>query len=162
MSSMRRPTDVRSFDVAMNVGMNPSVLAAEFMARADRVNPSLRSNTKWEPIDKLVAEALGLDDEDVYTATVSKAGNLSVRTSQSKSAGASVIVVMWTGEEQGPHDFDHTVTAARTHLNDRDLVLLARRANGLTGWEIVASLSANGTMPPVIAKAWPSAIALSF
>jgi hypothetical protein len=142
--------------------MSEDDLAKEFSRRADKVDPSLTSNTKWEPIDKLVAEALGLEDEDVYTATVSKAGNLSVRTTQSKTAGASVIVVMWTGETQGRSDFDRTVEAAGKHLADRDLVLLARRKDGETGWKIVVSMSANGKMPSVIAKAWPAAIALSF
>jgi hypothetical protein len=143
--------------------MSASVLAEEFANRADPVNPALTSNTKWEPVDKLLAEALGRDDTDVYTATVSKAGNLSVRTAQSKTAGASVIVVMWTGEKQkSPHDFDRTVAAIRQHLSDRDLVLVARRASGVSGWEIVASLSATGGMPTAIAKAWPSAIALSY
>jgi hypothetical protein len=142
--------------------MSEDDLAKEFSRRADKVDPSLTSNTKWEPIDKLVAEALGLEDEDVYTATVSKAGNLSVRTTQSKTAGVSVIVVMWTGETQGRSDFDRTVEATGKHLADRDLVLLAQRKDGETGWEIVVSMSANGKMPSVIAKAWPAAIALSF
>jgi hypothetical protein len=142
--------------------MSEDDLAKEFSKRADKVDPSLTSNTKWEPIDKLIAEALGLDDEDVYAATVSKAGNLSVRTTQSKTAGASVIVVMWTGEKQGRHDFDRTVKAADKHLRDHDLVFLARRKDGETGWEIVVSMSATGMMPSVIAKAWPAAIALSF
>ena len=142
--------------------MSEDDLAKEFSKRADKVDPSLTSNTKWEPIDKLIAEALGLDDEEVYTATVSKAGNLSVRTTQSKTAGASVIVAMWTGEKQGRHDFDRTVKAAGEHLADRDLALLARREDGKTGWEIIVSMSANGKMPSVIAKAWPAATALSF
>jgi hypothetical protein len=142
--------------------MNGFALAAEFMRRADAVDPSLTSITKWEPIDQLMAEVLGRDDEDVYAATVSKAGNLSVRTSQSKTAGASVIIVMWTGEQSGPNDFDYTVNAVRKHLADRGLVLLARRANGVSGWEIAASLSASGGMPPIIAEAWPAAIALSY
>jgi hypothetical protein len=142
--------------------MSGAAFAAEFMRRADAVNPSLTSNTKWEPLDKLVAEALGRDDEDVYTATISKAGNLSVRTEQSKTAGASVIVAMWTGENQGPSDFDRTIIAIRKHLADRDLVLVAQRANGLSGWGIVVSLSANGKMPAIVAEAWPAAIALSY
>jgi len=142
--------------------MSEDDLAKEFSKRADKVDPSLTSNTKWEPIDRLMAEALGRDDEDVYTATVSKAGNLSVRTTQSKTAGALVIVVMWTGEKQGRHDFDRTVKAAAKHLADRNLVLLARRRDDETGWEIVVSMSANGKMPRVIAKAWPAATALSF
>lgn len=143
--------------------MSASVLATKFRDLADRVNPSLTSNTKWEPIDKLMAEALGLDDEDVYAVTVSKAGNLSVRTTQSKTAGASVVIVMWTGEAQrSPYDFDRTVEAARGHLADRDLVLVARRSEGLAGWEIVVAMSSTGKIPGVIASAWPSATALSY
>ena len=142
--------------------MSGAAFAAEFMRRADAVNPSLTSITKWEPLDKLIAEALGRDDEDVYTATISKAGNLSVRTEQSKTAGASVIVAMWTGENQGPSDFDRTIIAIRKHLADRDLVLVAQRANGLSGWGIVVSLSANGKIPVIVAEAWPAAIALSY
>jgi hypothetical protein len=142
--------------------MSGAALAAEFMRRADPVNPSSKSNTKWHPVNMLLAEVLGREDEDVYAATVSKAGNLSVRTEQSKTADAFVIVVMWTGENQGPNDFDSTITAIRKHLADRDLVFVARRANDLSGWGIVASLSANSKMPAIVAEAWPAAIALSY
>jgi hypothetical protein len=142
--------------------MSGAALAEEFMRRADPVNPSSKSNTKWNPVNMLLEEVLGRERRDVYAATVSKASNLSVRTEQSKTAGASVIVAMWTGENKVRSDFDSTIAAIRKHRADRDLVLVARRANGKTGWGIVASLSASGKMPAVIAGAWPAAIALSY
>jgi hypothetical protein len=142
--------------------LSGKALAEEFMRRADAVNPSSTSITKWNPVNLLLEEVLRRERGDVYAATVSKAGNLSVRTEQSKTAGASVIVVMWTGEKQVRGDFDSTIAAIRKHRADRDLVLVARRANGTSGWGIVASLSANGKMPAIIAGAWPAAIALSY
>jgi hypothetical protein len=142
--------------------MSGAALAAEFARRADPVDPSSKSTTKWEPIDRLIAEALDREDEDVYTTTISKAGNVTVRTTQSKTAGASVIVAMWAGEREGPSDFDRTIKALRRHLYDRTLVLVARRANGPTGWAVAVALSTTGTMPRAIGAAWPSAIAMSY
>lgn len=136
-----------------------SQLASEFQRVAATVVPSLTSITKWEAIDALLAEELGLEDSDVYTSTVSKAGNLSVRAEQSKNAGASVMVVMWTGKTE--RDFDRTVAAAHVHCGDRDLVLVAARtqiidARGRGVWTIRAIMP-SGRPPSVLTTAWPAA-----
>lgn len=134
-------------------------LADEFERRAAPVVPSLTSNTKWEPIDALLAEELGLAEDDVYTSTVSKAGNLSVRAEQSKNAGASVVVVMWTGKNQ--RDLDRTVAAAHVHCADRDLVLVAARSmisdNVGRGKWTVRAIMPSASPPSVLTAAWPAA-----
>jgi len=126
---------------------------------AATVVPSLTSNTKWDAIDALLADELGLDDSDVYTSTVSKAGNLSVRAEQSKNAGASVMVVMWTGKNE--RDFDHTEAAVHVHCADRDLVLLAVRSQTLDqagrGLWTVRAIMPSGSPPSVLTRAWPAA-----
>ncbi len=134
-------------------------LANDFAHAAAPVNPSLTSTTKWRPATRLVAEALHLDDDDVYGSTVSKAGNLSVRGEQSKGAVARVLVAFWTGKSEA--DFDRTVTAARNHCTSRDLVLLARRTgqppDGSPYWSVeVVLCPPTSTVPAAISGAWPS------
>ena len=134
-------------------------LANDFAHAAAPVNPSLTSTTKWRPATRLVAEALHLDDDEVYGSTVSKAGNLSVRGEQSKGAVARVLVAFWTGKSEA--DFDRTVTAARKHCTSRDLVLVARRTGQLPDsspyWSVeVVLCPPTSTVPSAISGAWPS------
>lgn len=134
-------------------------LASEFARVAGPVDPTRRSNTKWRPIDALLAEELGIGIDDVYTATLSKAGNLSVRLVQSRRADAGGVAVgMWTGRTEA--DFDRTVAAARTHLSDRDLVILAGRervGSGGPEWTVRVFLPGPNGVPPSLAQAWPNA-----
>jgi hypothetical protein len=136
-----------------------AALANDFARAAAPVNPSLTSTTKWRPATRLVAEALHLADDDVYGATVSKAGNLSVRGVQSKGAVARVLVAFWTGKSEA--DFDSTVTAVRNHCTSRDLVLVARRTgelpDGSPYWSVeVVLCPPSSVVPSAISSAWPS------
>lgn len=157
LASWRSATEPGIIDL-----VSGSVLSAEFARVAAPVDPSKPSTTKWDPVSRLIAEALHVPEHDVYTATVSKAGNLSVRTEQSKRAVAStapIVVVMWTGPDDG--DFDRTVTAAQAHLSSRTAVLVARRVGPSSKWTMVTVLSPSGAVPAAIATAWPKATGMS-
>lgn len=159
-SSATSPPENRD-DVTMS---SSNVLAVDFEDAAAPVDPSRVSVSKWKPVSRAVAEALGLDEDDVYTVTVSKAGNLSVRAEQSQKAGARVLVVMWTGPSA--NDFDATVSSARRHCRARDVVLIARKAgvrtDGQPRWTVEVVLDAQGSPPAAVAAAWPGATALAY
>lgn len=137
--------------------MSMSTLASEFHRLADPVNSSAPSNTKWSAVERLVAEALAAHEDDVYAATVNKAGNLSVRMVQSKNARSSVALVMWTGPDET--DFDRTISAVQKHLVGRQLVLVARRDLAGT-WRVVAALAPGGNVPAAITSAWAGVVVM--
>src|SRR4051794_20758677 len=130
-------------------------LLADIRRAASGIDPAKVSNTKWLPVDAVVAEALHLPADDVYTCTISKSGNVGVRFRQSDRAeSAHVVVAAYNGP---PSDLDSSVEAAigRHAKQARDLVLFFLWPS----WRLAAVLKPVGSkLPPVIASAGPSAV----
>jgi hypothetical protein len=70
-----------------------SSLANDIRVAANKVDPTAPSVTKWHPVRNLIAEALGIPNDDAYPVTVSKPGNFKVRVEQSAAARAAKVVV---------------------------------------------------------------------
>src|SRR5262245_24068497 len=85
-------------------------LLADIRRAAAGIDPTKVSNTKWLPVDAVVAEALQLPPDDVYTCTISKSGNVGVRFRQSDRAeSASVVVAAYNGSSS---DLESSIEAA--------------------------------------------------
>ena len=136
-----------------------SSLASDVAATAAPIDPTKVSISKWRPVEGVLAEALHLDPEDVYGATISKPGNLSVRVGQSpRGRAAPVVLLMYTGDGD---ELEQCVAAAVNHCADRDLALLF--AEGTQGWTLAAILQPPGaTVPAALAAAYPAASVISF
>jgi hypothetical protein len=132
----------------MNTG-----LARHLPALAQKVNPSAPSVPKWHPVRNLLAEALGVPENDVYVTTVSKAGNLRVRVEQSDDArNAKILVGMYTGGV----DLESTLESmkARCKRGKRLGLIVDRSAN----WRVIAIVKHRGTaVPSVLASEYPGA-----
>ncbi len=139
-----------------------SALAKEFDDTAAAVLASKVSNSKWKPVDRLIAEHLGLDPDDVYSATVSKSGNLDVRFGQSPRARrAPIAVAMFDDDEQV--ELGRIAESAGRHLKSnapRDIVLVFMQTAG--GWMMAALFHRAGSAPPAtLLSAWPAAMVIS-
>jgi hypothetical protein len=130
-------------------------LLADIRRAATGIDPTKVSNTKWLPVDAVVAEALQLPDEDVYTCTISKSGNVGVRFRQSDRAeNAPVVVAAYSGL---PRDLDPSIEAAvRRHARQpRDLVLFFLWPS----WRLEAAIKpTRSNLPSVIQSAAPSTV----
>ena len=139
----------------------PSSLAAELDETAASIDPSRVSVSKWNPVRDLLAEAIGVDPTDVYVATVSKAGNYSVRFDQSRGAReADVAVAMYPDSD--PAELDRIVRSAETRfaVGDRRFVLVF--AFQQSQWSLRALLKdGSDAVPPALAAAWPAATVVS-
>lgn len=134
-------------------------LAKDLNDAATAVDSTKQSNTKWAPVELLLAEALSEPEDEVYAATLSKAGNVAVRFNQSpKARAAGVVLGMFTG---GSADLSRTVdtAAGRFHVESRRLVLVFDQSLG--PWSLRAVLKPAGTqVPPILVAAWSSAVVL--
>lgn len=142
--------------------MAPTTLAQEFDDTAGAVDPTRVSNSKWRPVDRLIAEQLGLDAGDVYTTTVSKGGNLDVRFGQSPRARRTAVgVAMFDDDDQVA--LGHIADSAVRHLERsavKDLVVLFMRSRGV--WVLAAVFHrAGSTAPSALLSAWPNATVVS-
>jgi hypothetical protein len=119
------------------------------------IDPAKVSNTKWLPIEAVVAEAMQRPDSDFYMCTVSKSGNVPVRFQQSdRAVAAKVVLVAYNGP---PSQLDGSIEAAinRHSRQSRDLVLFFLWPS----WRLAAAIKTRGSqLPPVIASAGPSAV----
>lgn len=134
-------------------------LAAEIKRVAAEIQASKVSNTKWGPIEDLIAEATHVAEDDVYAATVSKPGNLSVRMNQSDLAlDADVFVAMYTGADD---EMERCVTSAVKRCrkqNRRFVLILADQGKGME-LVVVVKQPTEG-VPSELAAAYPAASVL--
>jgi hypothetical protein len=133
-------------------------LAGHIRAVSTGIDPAKQSNTKWNPIRDLLAESLHLREDDVYVATISKPGNLSVRLEQSRaSRAADVVVGMYTGRNA---QLTQCVDAAVTHAGGR-LVLLFTGGPG--SWNLTAIVKSKAqSVPSALAAEYPAASVVSY
>src|SRR4051812_40426448 len=115
--------------------MSGTQFATQFAAKAGRVNAQEPSTSKWNGVRDLFAEDMGLDPDQVYVATVSKPGNVSVRFEQSNAArSADVLVAMHTARST---DLEGTIDALRKVASPGGRVgVIAARNPG--GWSVAA------------------------
>lgn len=133
-------------------------LAKHIPAVSAGINPSLPSTTKWNPVRNLIAEALGVHEDNVYVSTVSKPGNLSVRGDQSGgSRDTSVFAGMYTGKRA---QLARCVEAAAKHANGRLMLLFTGGPGAWTLAAIVKPLTQ--AVPTVLATEYPGASVVSY
>src|SRR5947209_18482004 len=115
--------------------MSTTQFASQFAAKAVNVNAEEPSTSKWKGVRDLFAEDLGIDPDDVYVATISKPGNVSVRFGQSEAArSADVLIAMHTGRSS---ELEGTIEALCRVAAPRGRVGVIT-ANGPGGWSVVA------------------------
>jgi hypothetical protein len=125
-------------------------LAAQIKERASTIDSSATSTTKWHPIANLLAEAIGLEPEDLYVFTVSKPGNLKPKSEQPGSTDAKVLVGMYTGN---PNEMEQTVESAEKRCKERGLpVLIFDNHGGGFALEVVVKLAGTAMMPTLAAE----------
>lgn len=83
---------------------------ASALAGVDLAAPS---TTKFSRLETTLAALAGLEANEVVAATISKAGNFSVRATQSKRAQAARLFV---GVVTDPQEYEATRRAATTHV----------------------------------------------
>jgi hypothetical protein len=138
--------------------MSAPGLATHIRAVSAGIDPSSKSTTKWNPVRDLLAEALNLNEDDVYVSTVSKPGNLSVRGDQSGGSRATdVFAGMYTGQMG---QLGRCVTAAAKHGDGR-LMLLFTGAPG--SWTLAAIVKPRGqAVPAALAAEYPTASVVNY
>jgi hypothetical protein len=140
--------------------MTANQLARQFAAKAAKVNARAPSISKWNGVRDVFAEDLGLDWTQVYVATISKPGNVSVRFGQSEAARtADVLVAMHTG---GSSELEGTIDAVRRVAVSRNGVgVIAAQDSG--GWSVAAIIAPAGdAVAAAIASASPNSVWLPF
>jgi hypothetical protein len=136
-----------------------NTLAHDIRVAAAGVKPSSTSNTKWNRVQAVLAEALSVNREDVYPATVSYKRNLKVRGDQSDPAqGKSVYAAMYTGSNaELPGTLD---SAERRCQRDQALYLIFRDHGH--GFDLEAIIHpASASVPAVLSSAYPKALVIS-
>lgn len=122
---------------------------ARLAAALQGVDPSAPSTTKFVPLDKTLEELLGRAPGDVVSVTVSKAGNLSVRTEQSKRVQNAVVTTAVAPDDK---DVEGIKQAARDRVKQgRTRSLLLLRRNGTTwyaDWGVQPSQPPTGPLDP--------------
>ncbi len=133
--------------------------AQHFAARARKVNTSAPSTTKWNGVRDLLAEELGRESEDVYVATISKPGNVSVRFKQSDAAqGGPVLLAMHTDRAK---NLAKTIEALRKIAAVRG-AFAAVAAQGDEGWRIVGMVAEDDESDAAtLLEHYPQAIVVS-
>jgi hypothetical protein len=136
--------------------MGGGQFASQFAATAAKVNPEAPSTSKWKGVRNLFAEGVGLHPAEVYVATISKPGNVSVRFGQSEAArSADVLVAMHTGtlpEVEGTIEAMRRVAAPRGRVG----VIGVR---DLGGWSVAAVVGPAGdSTAAAIVSASPNAV----
>jgi hypothetical protein len=130
-------------------------LLADIRRVAAGIDPARVSNTKWLPVEAVVAEAIQRPEGDFYMCTVSKSGNVPVRFQQSdRAVAAKVVLVAYNGPT---NQLDSSIEAAiaRHTKQPRDLVLFFL----WPGWSLAVAIKSRGShLPPVIASAGPFAV----
>ncbi len=135
----------------------PTGLAADIRAIANDVVESNTSTTKWDPVGDVVAEALHMDPEDVYVATVGGLSrNVGVRLTQSRAArSAEVAAVMWTGGHGEPVDRAVNAAIRACRETPRLTLIFADQGSGMT---LVAIVKPKGhPVPNALATEYPAA-----
>jgi hypothetical protein len=108
------------------------------------------STTKFSAVDLFLAEQLRLEATDVATATISKAGNFSVRANQSARARAARVFV---GVVPAADEMEATRRAARDRVTQGEspaVLLISPDSDG--HWRLaygVQALTANGILDPL-------------
>lgn len=80
---------------------------------------SAPSTTKFDPLRSWFSRELGLSEDEIYAAYVSKAGNLKVRLGQSGNAARPLGVAV-NGPDIGDVEYERTLEAARKLVGDED------------------------------------------
>jgi hypothetical protein len=134
-------------------------IAGHIKERAQQIDPSAPSTTNWWPVRELVAEAMGLEPEEVYVSTISKPGNLKPRSEQSqRGVGSKVLVGMYTG---ALIELDRCVTSAEKRCRERGLTILVFADAG-AGFTLEAIVKpTNVPVPHTVATEYPAATVIS-
>jgi hypothetical protein len=138
--------------------MNATQFASQFAVKAAKVNAEEPSTSKWNGVRNLFAEDLGIDPDDVYVATISKPGNVSVRFGQSAAArSADVLIAMHTGRSS---ELEGTVEAVRRVAAPQGRVGVIT-FHGPAGWSVAAVVGPPGdAIAAAIAASSPNAVLL--
>jgi hypothetical protein len=123
---------------------------------AKRAEPS----QKYRPVDAFFASLLGARAEDVYTAGLSKPGNVSVRFAQSKRAGQARYLVGVVEGAEIPGQFDATVEKVAPFVGPglkAAAVLLRETTTGANDWGVGAVVERpGGPVYAQLAGSWPA------
>jgi hypothetical protein len=132
-----------------------SKLREHIRAAAAPVDPSAPSVSKWWPVRDLLAEAMGLPPDEIYVATVSKPGNLKVRSEQSqRGTGAKVLGGMYTGRTD---QLEQCLRSAKARCLERNLMILIFVDEG-RGFDMIAVVKQTSMrMPSMLASTYPTA-----
>lgn len=118
------------------------------------------SATKYLPVDRVVADLLGVDPSLVYTTGLSKPGNVSVRATQSDRARRSRYLVGVVENAQLPGQFEGTIDKASRFVGPglkAAAILLRESALGANDWGAGAVVEApGGPVYPAVAALWPA------
>lgn len=129
-------------------------LAALVPTAEARAEPS---NALKLEIDRFFGDLLGLDATAVYTTTVSKPGNLTVRFGQSNRARSAAVPVAMI---EKPEDLEGVLRAAETHVGPgrRRAVLVVGETPG-NGWGVQAIVEPrHGPFTSMLQRHWPALI----
>lgn len=139
--------------------MNPpksSAFYAEHLSKLfARVESHLSdpSTTKFNDLRDLLAEAMGLQPDKVYVATVSKPGNLDVRFNQGsairKKPQLGLAIV------PNPDDLPGCVRAARKLVGPGLLQAMAFAVKSSTDWRITTAIEPKGVIAASLQKIFP-------
>ncbi len=134
--------------------MSAFSLAASIRAAASHIDASKVSNTKWNPVRDLLAEAFNEDPDDFYVTTISKPGNLSVRLEQSAHGrSAPFVAAMYTGDLK---QVAQCVEGAAKRCQGREMILVF--VEDAAGWTLAAVVKPPHVgLPPVLATEYPAA-----
>jgi len=130
-----------------------------FALRADAVDASAPSTSKWNGVRDLMAEELGRDPDDVYVATISKPGNVTVRFGQSDAGRDSpVLLAMHTDEASA---LEKTIESMRRIAAARG-AFAAIAARGRDGWVVVAVVAEDDEADAIVLlESFPAAVHLN-
>jgi hypothetical protein len=139
-------------------GTSSPGLATHIRAIAASIDPTQPSNTKWNPVRDLLAEALNLTEDDVYVSTISKPGNLSVRLEQSASARvAEIVAAMYTGR---PAELIRCIDAAVKHADGRVVLVFT---GGPGSWVVTAIVKPRAqSVPAPLPTEYPGASVVDY
>ncbi|GAA3962979.1 AAA family ATPase [Actinoplanes auranticolor] len=114
-----------------------------------RVSHSAQSTTKYRDFEYLLATQLGIDQGDIYTAYISKAGNAAVRFSQSERARRArhlIALVDPPPSEAFSRSVDALLKAYIGHaVDDAEMLILS---SGPNGWYVDSFVYTDSVLAP--------------
>lgn len=125
--------------------------------RAGRAQPSA---TKYARVDEFFGHVLGEPVERVYTAGVSKPGNVKVRATQSPRARAARYLVLVVEDGHDKDNLARSVTAATQLVapgGPKAVIVVAESTAAGNDWEVRAVVEPDGgPVLPLMAAKWPN------